>query len=341
MQADTPLCLGHALEAQDVQVLRAAAAWYRAGRRAWLATVVETYGSAPRPVGSMAVLNDLGQVIGSVSGGCVEDDLANWLLRDAAAAEACRMLVYGRDAEERSRLRLPCNGHLRIWLEPVSEALAGELWNAVDDGIVMCRTLDLTRGAWSCAPAEPGAMTTLEGDRFQQVVGPTSRLILIGASDVSRCLAPIAISLGFKVSVVDPREEYMATWPHPACELVRDMPDDAIVARRPDAKTAVVALSHDPKLDDMALLEALKSPAFYVGAMGSARTTQARKQRLTMFDLVSDDIAKLRGPVGMDIGARTPAEIAVSIAADLVRLTRGGLPAEGTQLARRFKRASP
>lgn len=322
MTADAAIIQGASLESQDVQVLRAAEAWHAAGRRVWLATVVETYGSAPRPIGSMAVINDLGQVIGSVSGGCVEDDLTEWLLRDATASTRARSVVYGRDAGERAILRLPCNGHLRVWLEPVPAVLIRELRDAVDQGRLICRSLNLRSGGWTVFPARPDAVTVLKGDRFTQVIGPIFRLILIGASEVSRYLAPMAGGLGFRVTVIDPRSEHQGTWPHAECELLDAMPDDAIAANPPDSRTAVVALSHDPKLDDMALLEALKSPAFYIGAMGSVRTTEARKTRLALFDLHAHEISRLRGPVGMDIGARTPPEIAIAIAADLVRVIR-------------------
>ncbi|WP_119153367.1 XdhC family protein [Caldimonas tepidiphila] len=310
------------MEAMDLAVLRAAADWSAAGHRCWLATVVETYGSAPRPPGSMAVLRDDGRVVGSVSGGCVEDDLVDWLRRDAAGVERARAFVYGRDAEERARLRLPCGGHLRVWLEPAPRAEIDALLAAIGGGMLMRREIDLASGASGVAPSSAGDATALAGERFVQLLGPTRRLILVGASEVSRYLAPIARTMDYRVTVIDPREEYLDTWPHPDCELVREMPDDAIAARLPDAHTAVVALSHDPKLDDLALLEALKSAAFYVGAMGSLRTTEARRERLALFDLTPAEIARLRGPVGVDVGARTPPEIAVSVAADLVRVAR-------------------
>jgi xanthine dehydrogenase accessory factor len=191
---------------------------------------------------------------------------------------------------------------------------------SIDSGVVMRREIDIASGASTFAPALAGDATMLKGECFVQLIGPVRRLVLVGANEVARYLAPIAQALGYRVTVVDPREEYLDTWPHSGCERVRAMPDDAVAALLPDACTAVVALSHDPKLDDLALLEALKSAAFYVGAMGSARTTKARRERLALFDLTAQEVARLRGPVGIDIGARTPPEIAVSIAADLVRV---------------------
>lgn len=303
-------------------VLRTAQAWLAAGDAVWLATVLETYGSAPRPVGSMAALNDRGEVVGSVSGGCIEDDITDWLRRDSQACRLGTSLVYGVNGDERARLRLPCNGHLRLWLEPAPPAVLRALLQRIESGHLARRKLQLTDGSSTVSDATPSERCRLEAQTFIHVLGPRHRLVLIGASEVSRYLAPIALSLGFKVQVVDPREEYLSTWPHAGCELVPDMPDDFLLRQPCDVNTAVVALSHDPKLDDLALMEALRQPGLYVGAMGSRRTTQARKERLALFEVSVDGLARLQGPVGIDIGARTPPEIAVSVAADLVRVLR-------------------
>ncbi|WP_084150924.1 XdhC family protein [Azohydromonas australica] len=310
------------MDGMDLLVIRTACEWSDAGHRCWLATVVETYGSAPRPLGSMAVLCEDGRVAGSVSGGCVEDDLMDWLHRDAVHVHTAQAFVYGHDAQERARLRLPCGGHLRIWLEPVPRRELATLLAGIEAGTLMRREIKMDLGTSRVARAVSGDVTASSGQCFYQLLGPVRRLFLIGASEVSRYLAPIARTMDYRVTVIDPRSEYADTWPHPDCEVVRDMPDDALSARMLDAHTAVIALTHDPKLDDLALMEALKSAAFYVGAMGSVRTTKARKERLAMFELTAQEIDRLHGPVGMDIGARTPPEIAVSVAADLVRVAR-------------------
>lgn len=310
----------------EAELMRTACAWLARGLQVWLATVVETYGAAPRPIGSMALLNELGQVAGSVSGGCVEDELTDWLRRDAQACRHGQLRVYGRDADERNRLRLPCNGQLRLWLEPLSPALALPLQQSMAGGRLVARELDLATGVWTLEPARRQERTTLQGERFRQVLGPTLRAVLIGAGDVSRCLAPIVLSLGFRVEVVDPREEYLSTWPHAGCRLRQEMPDDVLIAEPPDERTVVLALSHDPKLDDLALMEALRLPCLYVGAMGSARTSAHRKARLALFDVNDEQLDALHAPVGRHIGARTPPEIAVSIAADLVAVVRRPLP---------------
>lgn len=308
--------------APEMAVLRAAQSWLAAGDAVWLATILETYGSAPRPVGAMAAMNDRGEVVGSVSGGCIEDDITDWLRRDAQACRQGMSLVYGVNGDERARLRLPCNGHLRVWLEPAAPTVLRALAQRIDNGRLARRTLRLVDGSSTIADASPGERSSLRDETFLHVLGPRHRLVLIGASDVSRYLAPIAQTLGFAVQVVDPRTEYLSTWPHAGCELVCDMPDDFLQRHPADVNTAVVALSHDPKLDDLALMEALRQPAFYVGAMGSRRTTDARKERLALFDVTPEALERLRGPVGMDIGARTPPEIAVSVAADLVHMLR-------------------
>lgn len=308
--------------APDLTALHSAEAWLAAGDQVWLATVLETYGSAPRPVGSLAVINDRGEVVGSVSGGCIEDDITDWLRRDAQACRQGVSLVYGVNGDERARLRLPCNGHLRLWLEPAAPAVLRALLQRVESGRLVRRTLHLRDGSSTVSDANADEQSGLNEQTFVHVLGPAHRLVLIGASEVSRYLAPIAQSLGFAVQVVDPRSEYLTTWRHAGCELVPDMPDDFLQRSPAGMNTAVVALSHDPKLDDLALMEALRRPALYVGAMGSQRTTQARKSRLALFDVEPPALDRLHGPVGIDIGARTPPEIAVSVAADLVRALR-------------------
>ena len=326
--------------APETAVLRTAQAWLAAGDTVWMATVLETYGSAPRPVGAVAALNDRGEVVGSVSGGCIEDDITDWLRRDAQACRQGMSLVYGVNGDERARLRLPCNGHLKVWLEPALPAVLRALSHRIDTGRLARRTLRLADGSSTISDAGPGEHSSLREGAFVHVLGPRHRLVLIGAGDVSRYLAPIAQTLGFAVQVVDPRTEYLSTWPHPGCELVSDMPDDFLLRQPADMKTAVLALSHDPKLDDLALLEALRQPAFYVGAMGSRRTTHSRKERLALFDLASDTLERLHGPVGMDIGARTPPEIAVSVAADLVHKLRSTAADRPMQVADEFMNAA-
>jgi xanthine dehydrogenase accessory factor len=311
------------MEAVDLEVMRSAQAWAAAGQRCWSATVLATYGSAPRPVGAMALLCEDGRVAGSVSGGCVEDDLMALLQADATGLDAPRRLVYGRSAEERARLRLPCGGCLELWAEPAPLADFAAALRLIDAGQGCVREIALPDGASRVREARPGDTSALRESLFTQRLGPRRRLVLIGAAEVSRYLAPIARTLDFEIIVIDPRREVLESWPAdlPARRLA-EMPDDALAALQPDAGTAVVALSHDPKLDDLALLEALPGAAFYVAAMGSLRSTAARRERLALFELAPAAIARLRGPAGLDLGSRTPPEIAVAIAAELIQCCR-------------------
>jgi len=168
--------------------------------------------------------------------------------------------------------------------------------------------------------------------------GPRYRMLVIGASQVSRYLAQMALGLDYQVTVCDPRSEYEETWDVAGAPLVKTMPDDTVVAMRLDERCAVIALTHDPKLDDLALLEALKSKAFYVGALGSRANNAKRRRRLKDFDLTDDEIARLHGPIGLRIGSRTPPEIAVSILAEVTAVKNGvALPDSMTLAAAKEK----
>lgn len=304
----------------DTEVLRQALAWLGQGQAVYLATVMQTWGSAPRQPGALLAVSADGRVCGSVSGGCIEDDLIDRAKRGALPAKP-ELVKYGVTADEAMRFGLPCGGTLELLVEP----LAGAGWlQAVLDEVVahrlVARTLDLATGQSTLAPATPADASGRQGQACRTVYGPHWRLLIIGANQTARILAEIATALEFHVMVCDPREEFFAQWQLPEVELRTGMPDDTVLEIGVDARTAIVAVTHDPKLDDMALLEALKSPAFYVGALGSRANQAKRRERLRMFDLQDDQIDRLHGPVGLPIGSRTPAEIAVAIAAELVQV---------------------
>lgn len=309
----------------DVEVLRSALAWQRAGRRVVLATVVRTWGSSPRPPGSLMALRDDGQVAGSVSGGCIEDDLISRMRAGELASGMPAVTRYGVSADEAQRFGLPCGGSVEIVLEPLSEASAlPELLAAVEQHALVRRRLDLGSGRVTLELARDGDTLRFDGTTLATVHGPRLRLIVIGAGQLSRYLAQMALLLDYAVTVCDPREEYREGWDAlPGVLLSRTMPDDLVVEMRPDAHTAVVALTHDPKLDDLALMEALKTPAFYVGALGSRRNNDARRRRLLDFELDEAQIARLHGPVGLNLGGRTPPEIALAIVAEMTAVRRG------------------
>jgi xanthine dehydrogenase accessory factor len=316
------------MDSVDLEVVKAAVAWTRigpgGGHGATLGTVTHTWGSAPRPVGAMLVIRDDGQVIGSVSGGCVEDDLIDKVKSQALAATSPEVVVYGVTQEKALRFGLPCGGTLQIVLEPVKpESRLEELLATIERHELVTRSLDMESGQVRMEPGAGSDVLEFDGKVLKTVHGPRWRLLIIGAGQVSRYLAQMAQALDYHVTICDPREEYAAEWNLAGVPLNRSYPDDVVLEMNPDAHLAVVAVTHDPKLDDVALLEALKSPAFYVGALGSKKNNDARRLRLADFDLAPHEIARLHGPVGLKIGSKTPPEIALSILAEMTAVRHG------------------
>jgi xanthine dehydrogenase accessory factor len=311
------------MDSLDLQVLEQSRAWFSAGHRVWLVTVIETWGSAPRPPGALLALRDDGLVVGSVSGGCVEDDLIE-RVRHGDRVDHPSLIVYGVSKEEAARFGLPCGGNLRLVQEPLSSTgWIDEVLTRTARHELVARTLDIDNGAITVEPAARGDRFEFDGRRLRALFGPRWRMLIIGAGQLSRVLAHMALALDFEVLCCDPREEYHLTWDVPGTIFSKAMPDDLVTELQLDPHSAVVAVTHDPKLDDLALLEALKSPAFYIGALGSRSNTAARKERLALFDLSPAEIDRLHGPIGLDIGSRTPAEIAVSILAEVVAVRNG------------------
>ena len=310
------------MESLDHTVLRRAVGWHAAGRRVALVTVVATWGSAPRPVGALLALADDGQLCGSVSGGCVEDDLAVRIRGRFPAA--CETIKYGVTSEEARRFGLPCGGVLELLIEPLAgvEALQPAL-AALEGGQLLARRVWLRDGAVCFEAATPDASPTFDGSTLTQIFGPRWRSLIIGAGQIPAYLASMAQMLDYRVLICDPRSEYAREWAVAGAELLPGMPDDVVRAIAPGRRTAIVALTHDPKLDDMALMDALKMDAFYVGALGSAATTARRRERLALLDVTAEELAHLHGPVGLPIGSRTPPEIAISILAELTALRHG------------------
>lgn len=304
----------------DWEVLSRAVQWLQSGHHAHLFTVVQTWGSAPRLPGAVLVVRDDGHLTGSVSGGCIEDDLAD-KARDNALPQAPSLIEYGVSRDEALRFGIPCGGRLQIFVEPLTDAAQLQpIVDSMEQRQLIKRSVRISTGEIKLAEALPGSAPSLEGDWFHSYFGPKWRLLIIGANQLGAVLASMAQTLDFDVLICDPREGFRAEWHVAGATWAYGMPDDVVLEIKPDAHTAVVALTHDPKLDDMALLEALRCEAFYVGALGSRKNQEKRRERMRMFDLSETEIARLRGPVGLPISSRTPAEIAVAILAELIQV---------------------
>ncbi len=309
------------MESLDLKVLAEALAWKHVSHNVTLVTVVETWGSAPRPPGALLAVRGDGVVSGSVSGGCVEDDLIA-RIKGGERTDKPSMIAYGVTKAEAARFGIPCGGSLRLVQEPLLDmAWVQELLQRTSAHELVARTLTLASGTVQLSAAQRGETFAFDGLTLKTTFGPKWRLLLIGAGQLSQAVAQMATMLDFEVLVCDPREEYAALLPAQGVTRVQGMPDDVVRDLEADAHTAIVALTHDPKLDDMALMEALRSDAFYIGALGSQRNTDTRKARLKEhLELTDTQLARLHGPVGLRLGAKTPAEIAVSIIAQIVQV---------------------
>lgn len=309
------------------EAIIAAALAIEADNPAWLFTVAETWGSSPRPAGSLLLIDARGRQTGSVSGGCVEHDLIERIAAGELATGCPRLIRYGVSEDEARRFGLPCGGRLDLLVERVDD---GGQWQVIQERLAQRALIErrtcLNTGEVSLHPVEgrEGPDFVHEPGRLRRLFGPRWLLLLIGAGQIARELTPIAHALGYRVLICEPREDAAAQWDCPIADLVTDMPDDAATRYADDARSALVALTHDPKLDDMALMAALGSRAFYVGALGSRRSQERRRRRLVDdLGLPVEQVERLHGPVGLDIGGKTPAEIAVSIAAELTAVRHG------------------
>lgn len=313
------------MDSADAEVLRTGLKWLQAGHAALLGVVVCTWGSAPRPPGSLTILRDDGLIAGSVSGGCVEDDLIRRMHGGDFKVSRPLVITYGATAEEARRFGLPCGGSLQFVLEPLSEQSGlPALLEAIERQRIVERTLDMATGRVTLRAAAAGDGLLFDGRFLRTVHGPGYRLLIIGAGQLPRYLAAMAHMLDYQVTVCDPREEYLQAWqPMNGVTLADAMPDELAAQMNLDGRCAIVAATHDPALDDLALLQALRSEAFYVGALGSRSNNARRRRRMLGFDLTPGQVARLRGPVGLDLGAVTPAEIAVAVAAEMTAARRG------------------
>lgn len=313
------------METADHEVLRTAAAWLDAGADVYLATVARTFGTSPRPPGSIAALRADGQFSGSLSGGCIEYDLAARIREQRLGPAFPATVSYGVSREEAMRFGLPCGGKLELLVEHLEAAAPlREVLARIDAGRLVLRQVCLATGESSLH--EPGNADefSIDEKHLGKIFGPRWRLILIGAGQLSRFAAEFAQALDYEVVVCEPRAEMASGWNVPGAAIDARMPDDAVRVLQHE-RSAVLALMHDPKFDDLALIEALAGPAFYVGALGSRTTSQKRRTRLASLGVTPAQLARLHAPVGLSIGSKTPAEIALAALAG-VTAARHGIP---------------
>lgn len=328
--------------AEHDRIPETALAWHRAGKGAALATVVQTWGSAPRPVGSQLAISGEGEIAGSVSGGCVEGAVVVEAL-EAVEDGRARVLEYGVSDDEAFAVGLACGGVIKVMVEPVgptglTEHLLAELvarreGRAPAIYVVNTESWDrrLTDADDSALGDQIAARVRADrsgfaedGRTFIAVHNPPLRMAVIGAVHIAQPLLQIARLAGYDVTLIDPRPAFATGSRFPGETLVEEYPDDVLPGYGLDARTAVVTLSHDPKIDDPAIVEALRADVFYLGCLGSTRTHAKRVRRLEEAGFTADAIARIHAPVGLDIGAKSPAEIAIAIMAEITQTLRQG-----------------
>jgi xanthine dehydrogenase accessory factor len=311
------------MQSLDQQVLEQLGKWLAAGRLCWLCTITDTFGSSPRPTGSLLACNEDGLYCGSLSGGCVEDNLRESIFKGELARAKPEIIRYGVVVEDVLRLGLPCGGSLEVVIEsihPDQAATYQVLSEKLAARALVKRTVNLDTGAVTVQDADHFMPLSVTDGVLTHTYGPSFQLLLIGAVQVAWYLADMAQALDYQVEICDPRSELVANSPPLKATVVAAMPDDWLRGKIIDQNTAVIALCHDPRIDDMALMEALPQSAFYIGAMGSERTSASRRARLLDLDITEAQLEKLHAPVGMAIGSKTPPEIAIAILAELTRL---------------------
>jgi len=312
------------MNSTDYQVLQSAISWLQDGKRVALATVVQTWGSSPRPVGSWLAIREDGQVVGSVSGGCVEDDLIRRVQTEILTRTSPELVKYGVSKDEAVRFGLPCGGTLQLLVEPRPElAILEAIMSGIKKCSIVLREVNVLTGQSTLSIGNRSTQFQFSNEKMQTIYGPRWRMFIIGAGQLSLCLASFALTSDFDITIIDPREEYAEGIGSEGIQFIQGMPDDVMQELGVDSHTAIVALTHDPKIDDLALIDALQSEAFYVGALGSHTNTQKRKERLREFNLSTEQLERLHGPVGLAIGALTPPEIAVSIMAEVIAVKYG------------------
>ena len=299
----------------------------------WLCTILKTWGSSPRPIGAMMACTFDGELVGSISGGCVEEDFLEELregkLKDLYQSQAKPItVVYGETEAEQARLKLPCGGQLHVLLELLepsveNKAVFENIHSALERHLTTSRIVNMSNGKITVGDHARTEALVIEKETMIHSLSPMYKLLLLGAGDVAKYVAEMALALEYQVTLCDPRPNYLDNWSVQGVETTARLPDDIVRESYSNPYSGIVALAHDPRVDDMALMEALKTDAFYVGAMGSERTSAARRDRLPELGLTKDEINTLHAPIGFEIASKTPAEIAISIMAEITAVRHG------------------
>ncbi len=308
------------------RVINALSQWLKRGQPAWLCTIVKTWGSSPRPAGSVLAFHSEYGIVGSLSGGCIEEALIRKLSsvsQKAGPINTPFFYDYAISTDDQVRYSLPCGGQLTILVEylmvaPETIKHFNTILDAFDNRQRICREVSLIDGVMSLSLAARESNVVVSNECVTTLFGPQFKMLLLGAGEVSYYVAKIAITVDFSVTLCEPRETFLQGFKPQGVEVIQCLPDDLVRARFSDPYCAVLALAHDPRVDDMALMEALKTDAFYIGAMGSLRTSEDRRERLAQLDCSPAEISQLHGPIGFDIGSKKPAEIAISIMAQVL-----------------------
>lgn len=321
------------MQSSQQQIISHVATWLQSARPVWLCTILKTWGSSPRPVGAMMACTLDGELVGSISGGCIEEDFLEQLRDGSLKADYDAhgrpfTVKYGVTAEEQARLKLPCGGQLHVlleYIEPTAANLAvfARLALDLENHIRVSRVVDLETGGISANAESNDQAVIMDGSVMMHSLSPMYRLLLLGAGDVAKFVAEMALALEYDVTLCDPRPNYLENWHVDGVEVTSKLPDDVVRERFSNPYSGIIALAHDPRVDDMALMEALKTNAFYIGAMGSERTSVARRERLPELGLSEAEISRLYAPIGFQIESKTPAEIAISIMAQVTAVRHG------------------
>ena len=311
-------------QADDIEVLDTTLAWLQSGQKVALVTVIRTWGSSPRPPGSLLAMNESGQFVGSVSGGCVEESLVGRYRDGELAGPTPTMVDFGVDRQEATRMGLPCGGRLEVLVEHLTEPDSiKQLLERLRNGELVARHVDLSSGETHLHPGNGGTAFHVSETELIKIFGPAWNLLLIGDGQLARHLASMALHLDYRVIICDPRDDFAHPAPLADVDYSREMPDDVIRGLSKQARTAIVTLAHDPRQDDLGLSAAMESQAFYIGALGSTRTAGARRKRLASLGYSREQIERIQGPAGLPIGSKRPAEIAVSILAQITSIRNG------------------